>query len=130
MQETFYQTADARRSLSDIRCRTPSIRQLMQDSLHQTADVGDTLPEGGCRGLTFRQRMPDSIEQTAGAGETLYEAVDAEVSLSDSECRTLSNSQVSGCRRLSIRQWMQFSLYQDSIYQTEDARLYDTADAG
>ena len=87
----------------------------------------------------------------------IYQTADAGLSLSDSGCRTLSNSQrvlerlsmrqwmqksfyqradaglsltVSRCSRLSMRQWMQYSLYQDSIYQTADARLYETADAG
>ena len=42
----------------------------MQKSLYQTADSGDTL---------FRQRMQ----------ETLYQTADAEVSESDSGCRSL-----------------------------------------
>ena len=46
--------------------------------------------------------------------EKLYKTVDAEVSLSDSECRTLS-----------IRQRLQGSLYRIS-----DARIYQTTNAG
>ena len=57
----------------------------------------------------MRQWMQKSLFQTADVGLSLT---------------------VSWCRRLSIGQWMQYSLYQDSIYQTADARLYDTADAG
>ena len=45
---------------------------------------------------------------------TLYKTVDAEVSLSDSECRTLF-----------IRKRMQ-----GSLYRTADARIYQTANAG
>ena len=54
----------------------------MQKSLYQTADAGDTL---------IRQRMQEILYQTAGA----------EVSLSHSECLSLS-----------IRQRMQETLYQ------------------
>ena len=57
----------------------------------------------------MRQWMQKSLFQTADVGLSLT---------------------VSRCRRLSIGQWMQYSLYQDSIYQTADARLYDTVDAG
>ena len=57
----------------------------------------------------MRQWMQKSLCQTADVGLSLT---------------------VSRCRRLSIGQWMQYSLFQDSIYQTADARLYDKADAG
>ena len=51
MQETLYQTADAGDSLSDIGCRSLSIRQRIQETLYQTADAGDTLSVSGCRRL-------------------------------------------------------------------------------
>ena len=76
--------------------------------------------------------MQETLYQTADAGDTLSEA-DAEVSLSDS-----------GCRRHSIRQRMQETLYQPadagvslsdsgcrkhSIRQQMQESLYQTADA-
>ena len=54
--------------------------------------------------------------------ETLYQTADAGDSLSDS-----------GCRKLSIRQQMQETLYQtanETLYQPVDAGDYQTADAG
>ena len=102
MQESLYQTAVAEDSLSDSGCRSLSFRlrmqetlyqQWMRNSLYQRADAGDT----------FRQRMQESLYQTA----------DAEVSRSDS-----------GCRSLSIRQRMQ-----ETLYQTGDAGD-TTADCG
>ena len=39
MQETLYQTADAKVSLSDSGCGRQSLRQRMQKSLYQTADA-------------------------------------------------------------------------------------------
>ena len=59
MRETLIQTADAGVSLSDIRCRSLSIRQRMQETLNQTADAGDSLSDSGCRRLSVRQRMSD-----------------------------------------------------------------------
>ena len=90
MQETLYQTADAEVSLSDSGCRCLSIRQRMQEYLNQTADAGDSI----------RQRIQETLYQTA-VQETLYQTTVAGVFLSDS-----------GCRRHSIRQWMQASLHQ------------------
>ena len=40
MKKSLYQTADARDSLSDSRCKRLYIRQQMQQSLYQTADAG------------------------------------------------------------------------------------------
>ena len=56
--------------------------------------------------------------------ETLYQTEDAAHSLSDS-----------GCRRISIRQWMQVTLYQtadagDSIRRRMQKSPFQTADAG
>ena len=45
MQESFYQTADTGDTLSDIGCKSHSIRQRMQESGNQTADAGDTLSD-------------------------------------------------------------------------------------
>ena len=45
MQKTLYQTANAGDSLSDIGCRSLSIRQRMHETLYQTADAGDTLSD-------------------------------------------------------------------------------------
>ena len=56
--------------------------------------------------------MQESLYKTVDA-ETLYQIAEAGVSLSDS-----------GCWRLSIRQWMQ-----ETLYQTVDAGDYQTADA-
>ena len=75
----------------------------MQETLHQTADAGDSI----------RQRM-----------QFLYQTVDAVVSTSDSECKSLS-----------IRQRMQETLYQtadaeESLSDSGCRRLYQTADAG
>ena len=64
--------------------------------------------------------------------ETLYQTADAEVSPSDSDAGVTADAGVSlsdsGCRRqytradaLSIRQRMQETLYQESLYQTADA---------
>ena len=100
MQETHYQTADAKVSLVDSGCRrnsissgcgTLSIRERMQEFLYHTAYAGDTLLDNGCRSLSIRQRMQKTLYQTADAGDTLSD---------------------SGCRRHSIRQRMQKSLYQ------------------
>ena len=116
MQETLYQRADAEVSLSDSRCRRHSIRQRMQETLSQPADAGVSLLNSRCRRQFIRQRMQKS--PYADAGDTLsdwgrrslgsdsrcrslYETADAGVSLSDS-----------GCKRHSIRQRMQKSLYQ------------------
>ena len=82
MQVSLYQTADAEESPSDSGCRSLSIRQGMQETLYQTgdardyqtADAGDSLSDSGCRRLFIRQRMK----------ETLYQIEDAGVSLSDS----------------------------------------------
>ena len=76
----------------------------MQETLHQTADAGDSI----------RQRMQLS----------LYQTMDAVVSTSDSECKSLS-----------IRQRMQETLYQtadaeESLSDSGCRRLYQTADAG
>ena len=45
MQETLYQTADAKVSLSDSGCRSLSIRQRTQETLYQTADAGVSLSD-------------------------------------------------------------------------------------
>ena len=45
MQRTFYQTADAGDSLSDIGCRSISFREQMQKTLFQTADAGVSLTD-------------------------------------------------------------------------------------
>ena len=47
MQDTSYQKADVKVSLSDSGCRRHSIRQRMQESLYQTADAE----------VSIRQRM-------------------------------------------------------------------------
>ena len=76
MQETLYQTADARVSLSDSGCRrlsirhrigSLSIRQWMQETLYQTAYAKDTLSDSECRRLPIRHRMQESLYQTADA---------------------------------------------------------------
>ena len=62
MQETLYQTADAKVSLSDSGCGRHSIRQRMQEKLYQrtdagvyqTMDAGDILSDSGCRSLSIR----------------------------------------------------------------------------
>ena len=45
MQESLYQTTDAKVSLSDSGCRSLSIRQRMQKSLFETADAGVSLSD-------------------------------------------------------------------------------------
>ena len=45
MQDTLYQTADARDTQSDSGCKSLYIRQRMQESLYQTVDAGDTLSD-------------------------------------------------------------------------------------
>ena len=85
----IYQTANAGPFLGDSGCRRHSIKPV---------NAGISLSDSrcsGCRTLSYSQRMQ----------ETLYETVDAEVLLSDSGCRTLSDS---GCRRR---------------YQTEEAEI-------
>ena len=107
MQESLYQTADA----------GDSVRQWMQETLHQTADARDYQTADAdrdslsdrcrrCSGESIRQQMQKTHYQTADAGD----------SLSDS-----------GCRRLSIRQ-MQEMHARDSLYQTADAGVSQTAD--
>ena len=39
-------------TLSDSGCRSLSVRQLMQESHYQTADARDTLSDNGCRSLS------------------------------------------------------------------------------
>ena len=95
MQETLYQTANARDSISDSRCRSFYIRQQMQEIIldseckgqYQTADAVVSLSDNGCERLLY---------QTAGS----------RVSISDS-----------GCKRLFIRQQMR-----ETLYQPADAR--------
>ena len=47
----------------------------MQETLYQTADAGDSLSDIGCRSLSIRQRMQETIKQRMQ--ETLYQSVDA-----------------------------------------------------
>ena len=96
MQKSLYQSAE-------------------QEILYQTADAGVCLSDSGCRSISIRQRRQESLYKTAealyqtadvslsdrGCGRLLYQTADAEVSLSNS-----------GCRSLSIRQLMQKTLYQ------------------
>ena len=70
MEETLYQTADAR--------------------VYQTADAGDTLSDSGCRYLYIRQRMQklclrQRMQESIGhrMQETLYQTADAGDTLSD-----------------------------------------------
>ena len=162
MQETLYQTADAGDSLSDQTAdavagvdsqSADQERQRMQETdagdsirqqdagrlssdrqtLYQTADAGDSagdsirqLSDSGCRSLSslfsIRQRMQQTLYQTSDAGN----------SLSDSGCRrlsiiqwiSLSDSGCSGCR--STYKTADLSLYQTA----EEEYLHQTADAG
>ena len=106
MQEFLCLIAGAGVFLLDIRCRRFCIRQRMQESL---------LSDSWCRCLLIRQQMQDTLFQTAGAmtlirqqvQESLYQTADAGDSLSDSECR-----------RFSIRLCIQLTLY-----QTVDAEI-------
>ena len=71
----------------------------MQKSLYQTADAGDTLSEADAEvSLSDIECRRHSIRQRMQ--ETLYQPADAGVSLSDS-----------GCRRHSVRQRMKETLY-------------------
>ena len=54
MQEFLYQTADAR--------------------VFQTADAGDTLSDIGCRSLSIRQRMQETLYETADAEVSLSDS--------------------------------------------------------
>ena len=54
MQETLYQIADVGNTLSDIGCRSLSIRQRMQETITQTADAEVSLSDSGCRSLSIR----------------------------------------------------------------------------
>ena len=67
MQETLYQTADARVSPSDSECRRLSIRQRLLETLYQTADAGVSLSDSGCRRHSIRERMQETLYQTADA---------------------------------------------------------------
>ena len=90
MQETLYQTADARVSLLDSGCMR----------LYNTVDAGDTLSDSGCRRLSIRQRMQETLSRQR-MQETLYQTGNAGDTLSDR-----------GCMRVSIRQRIQETLYQ------------------
>ena len=78
MQETLYQTADARDSISDSRCRSFYIRQQMQEIIsnsgckgqYQTADAVVSISDNGCERL-------------------LYQMAGSRVSISDSGCKRL-----------------------------------------
>ena len=79
------------------------MRQRMQETLYpQTGDAGDTLSDSGCNRHPMRLVM--LYPQTGDAGDTLWDS-DAGDTLWDSRCR-----------RHSIRQEMQ-----ETLYQTEDA---------
>ena len=79
MQETLYQTSNAGDTLSDSGCRSLPIRQRMEETfyqtadarVYQTADAGDTLSDIGCRSLSIRQQMQKSLFQTADVGVSL-----------------------------------------------------------
>ena len=70
MQETLYQKADAKNTLSDNGCRRLSIKHRMQESLYKTAYAGDyqsaiagdSLSDRGCGRHSIRQRMQKSPE--------------------------------------------------------------------
>ena len=111
------QTANAEVSLSDSGCRRHSIRQGMQKSLYQTPMQRDTLIHCVIECLLHLQEsllhpLSDRVSPASTLSDT--QTANAEVSLSDS-----------GCRRHSIRQGMQKSLYQTPMQET----LYQTADA-
>ena len=67
----------------------------MKESLYQTADAGESPSDSGCRTQMSLYQTADPERQ-----EYLDQTTDEGVSLSDS-----------GCRRISIRQWMQDTLY-------------------
>ena len=50
------------------------MRQRMQETLYQTADTGDTLSDIGCKSLSIRQRMQESLNQTADAEVSLSDS--------------------------------------------------------
>ena len=91
MQETIYQTAVARVSLSDSGCRSLSVRQRMKESLYQTADAGRISSES-CVGVPLLDIRCRTL--------SLLKTVDAGVILPDSDCM-----------RHSIRQQVQRTLY-------------------
>ena len=120
MQETFYQTADAGYTF---------IRQWMQETLYQTADAEVSLSHSGCRGLSIRHQMQETLYQMQPLSDRLSLCIRCLIErllqplfdrkllhpLSDrvSPASTLSHTQSdSGCRSLSISQWMQESLNQ------------------
>ena len=125
MQETLYQTTDARDSISENRCRSLYIRQRMQESFYHfpigilvqvwylIVSIPDLctltdfyfLLDSGCRSLYIRQPMQETLYNRQWMKKSLYLTADARDSLSDSRCK-----------RLYIRQQMQ-----QSLYQTADA---------
>ena len=59
----------------------------MQESLYQTADARDSLSDSGCRSLYIRKRMQETISDSEC--KRLDPTVDAGESISDSGCRRL-----------------------------------------
>ena len=64
MQESLYQTVDAREIISDSGCRRLYIRQQMQEPLYQTADARDYIRQ-------------DARYHVSGMQESLYQTADA-----------------------------------------------------
>ena len=154
MQETLYQTEDARDSISDNGCRS----RCMQVSLYQTADeiagslckrpffqTADTrasLSDSGCRSLYIKQRMKETLIEDSGCRvlyiiqrmqESIYQTAVAGVSLSDSGCKWLYQTADAGVS-ISNSGWK--TLIEDSgcrvlyIIQRMQESIYQTAVAG
>ena len=142
MQESLYQTADARDSVSDSRCKQLYRRQRMQE----------TISDSGCWSLYIKQTISDSrckrLYQTADAGcrvsisdsgKRLYHTAVARDSISDSgdyirQRISISSGSISDSgeefyikRRISISDSKRlYQQVQETLYQTAGCQRQET----